>query len=438
MKKVLIISYYWPPAGGPGSQRMVKFVKYLPQFGWQPVVLTVKKGEYAYLDPSLKSDVPKSIRVYRTPQIDPFRFYKLFTGKKSGSTIPTAILTQKKTKPAEKLASFIRANFFIPDARIGWVPFAFYFSHKLIVNENIDTVFISSPPHSSQLTGLLLKKVKPIKWVADLRDPWTDIRYYEFVHRNKMVNSIDRFMERKILNSANVITTVSQDLVRMFSSKLKTNNLSKFQVIPNGYDDEDFKNLLYKPDSTFKIVHTGNMQEHQNPLVLWKSLKKIVSEKPEFMNFIRVKLIGYVHPQILDNIREYGLENLVEIQSFRPHREILPLIKSAELLLLVVPQVKNNKGIVTGKLFEYLGANRPVLLIGPKNCDAAEIVKPLEGCGIFDYEEELQLRSFLLKMIKRWEKRKIYYDNYGKSKKFSRAELTKNLADIFKRIDKPK
>jgi len=434
MKKVLIISYYWPPAGGPGALRVVKFVKYLSQFGWQPVILTAKNGEFPYIDLMLDAEVPPDVTIYRAANWEPFVLYKKFTGKAQKESIPVGFLTHRKKGLKEKLASTVRANLFVPDARIGWIPFATKTALEIIDKEKIDLIFISSPPHSSQLIGTKLKKKTGIHWIADLRDPWTDIRYYEFIKRWKIAVRLDRRYERRVLEQCDFITTVSRDLVRMFDEKSESDIAGKSLVLPNGFDEDDFENRQYAPHPTFDIVHTGNMQDHQNPVVLWKVLKLIMEDNPEYRNIIRAHLVGRTHPEIQAQVEEMNLGEYVEFQPFRPHREILPVMANADLLLMVIPRVKNNMGIVTGKFFEYLGADRPVLVIGPPESDASSMVKAVDGSRVVDYEDENGLLEYLRQSLKKWKKGELFFDNREYTRQFSRRALTEKLSGVFDKI----
>lgn len=434
MKKVLLISYYWPPAGGPGALRMVKFARYLPQFGWQPVVLTVKNGEFPYRDPSLEEDLPPGIKVYRSNSWDPFRLYKKLTGKKTDEAIPVGVLTHRKRGFAEKFASAIRANLFIPDARIGWVPFAVHAALRIIKKERIDLIFISSPPHSAQLIGWWLKRICGIPWVADLRDPWTEIRYYEFVRRWKIACRLDRFLEKKVLQNSDSLTTVSRDLAHSFAAKSGQPNDAKFFVLPNGYDEADFEHLAYHPGKSFTILHTGNMQAHQNPKILWQVLKRMIDQEQQFRKIIRVRLVGKTHPDIGEEITRLGLNDVATFDSFKPHKEILPLMKNADLLLMVIPKVERNRGIVTGKFFEYLGANRSVFIIGPPDSEAGKILQSLRSGQIFDYEDEENLRSYLEQAIQSWRGGNHAFNNRPAVEIFSRKNLSRQLSEIFLRI----
>ena len=243
MKKVLIITYYWPPSGGAGVQRILKSVKYLPEFGILPYVVTVKTDQASYpsIDESLGMDVPQQAKVYRTDTFEPFGIYSKLLGKKS---IPTGFSNESNPGFIQKFSRFIRGNFFIPDARRGWVKYAYREASRIIESEKIDTVLITSPPHSAQLTGLMLRKKYKFKWIADFRDPWTDIYYYDEFSHLPFARKKDLNFENAVLNSADRIITVSKDVKRLLAAKSKLTSDDKIIIIPNGYDEEDFKNKI--------------------------------------------------------------------------------------------------------------------------------------------------------------------------------------------------
>ena len=430
MKKALIISYYWPPAGGPGSQRVVKFAKYLRSFNWQPVVLTLKNGEYPYIDPSLNDDIAADIQIYHTKSIEPFNLYKKTTNRQKDDSLPVGLITYKKTSYKEKTASWVRANLFVPDARIGWLPFAVVKGLSIIKKENINLIFTSSPPHSSQLIGMWLNKITGLPWVADLRDPWTNIRYYRNLKRATITKKIDAHYEYKTLNNANQITTVSKDLVREFQEIL-CQNTNKINVIPNGYDEENYQDLNYEKADKFQIIHTGNLLEHQNPLLLWKCLQLLFSDNDNIKNKMKILFFGTVHDSVKQAVKNYKLENNVEFSGFIPHKHVLKKIKNASILLMVVPNTINNNGIVTGKLFEYIGSGRPILVIGPPKGDAGEIISTFKQSIICDYGDIQNCCDFILNQFKLWQEDKIAESALSLRLPFSRKILTEKLAQIF-------
>ncbi len=430
MKKVLIISYYWPPAGGPGSQRAVKFAKYLPEFGWEPVVLSVRKGEFAYLDPSLESDVSASVIVHRTPSIEPFLFYKKMTGLKSDESIPIAQLMQKKTGFKNRIFNWIRANLFVPDARIGWIPFARRAAKQIIRDHQINLIFITSPPHSSQLIGKYLHRKFKIPWVADFRDPWTDIQYYKIANRNFFARKLDSHFEKSVIESANHITSVSRGLIQGFAEKIN-NDPEKFTVLTNGYDPADFPDQPVNGNKTFQILHTGNMNVTQNPAALWKGLALWLNKQPDYRSSVRVKFIGRIHPEILENIRKNGLEDITEIESYKPHDQIIREIERSSLLLSVVPDVPDNTGIVLSKNFEYIGSGRPILIFGPPESDIGKIVRKFSNSLICPYRDVDKCKNFIEGTFADWQSNRLQFLPEKQRENFSRRVIAGKLADIF-------
>lgn len=426
---MLCISYYWPPAGGPGAQRIVKFAKYLPDFGWQPIVLTVKNGEFPYIDESLANDT-ETAKVIRTYSIEPFQFYKKMTGRKSSETLPVGLLTVKSQKPTERIAGWMRSNLFVPDARVGWIPFAVRKGLSIIRRENIDAIFTSSPPHSLQLAGLWLKKLTGLPWIVDFRDPWTDIRYYQFSNRLRFAKKLDAYYERQVLQSADHILTVSADLVHKFQQKVRHVSSDRIHVMPNGFDVSDFQHTVSVGSEKFTILHSGNILAHQNPTVLWKALQHYIAEQPTFADQLEIRFIGRVHPAIVQSIHEYGLTNYTNVHGFIPHSEIIREMMAATILLMVVPQTKSNLGIVTGKLFEYIGSGRPILAIGPTNGDAAIILKPFPNSMVCDYYDTESCVSFIKQIYGDFQRGEVLESPTELRAPYSRVELTWKLATI--------
>jgi glycosyltransferase involved in cell wall biosynthesis len=431
MKKVLIISYYFPPAGGPGSQRVVKFVKYLSQFGWQPLVLTVENGEFPFLDHSLENDIPPATKIYRTKSWEPFQLYKKLTGRKQSETLPVGLITRTEKGIREKIFTWIRVNMFVPDARIGWIKSATNKAFEIIEKNAIDIIFSSSPPHSLQLIAKNLKERTRIPWVADFRDPWTEIRYYQFTNRTRYAFDKDTRLEAEVLGKADAIISVSQSLTENFKALSQNTNISRFDVISNGYDPTDFLELKYKADSNFKIVHIGNLLAHQNPKALWMGLQNLVTNYSELKTEVKVQFLGGVHENIIQAAKQLGLEELIEKLDFIPHNEALSVMKSAELLLVVIPDVNNNQGIVTGKIFEYIGSGRPILLIGPENCDAAKIISQIPNGTRCTYTDSEKCTQLLIQMIKDWRHSRLSESPLEVRTPFSRLNLTRKLVEIF-------
>jgi len=425
MKKALIITYYWPPAGGPGVQRALKFVKYLPQFGWEPVVLTVQNPDSPNEDVSLLNDIPDGIKVYKTKSLEPFELYKKFTGKKSDSKIPNDIILNKKNVSfKDKIAQWVRLNIFIPDAKIGWKHFAVKKGIEIIKKENIDIIFTTSPPQTVSLIGKKLSKQTGVKWVADFRDPWMEIVYYQNVKRSWLTTKIDYMLEKKVFTSANAIVTISNDMIRMFKEKASN---QKFYLIPNGFDNTDFTQNIDNKNENFTIAYTGSISKDRVPHVLFSALNKLI--KVDGITNLRFNFAGKYCPEFEEEIKKYNLESISDLRGFVPHKESTQILQNADVLLLVVDNVKNNKGFLTGKLFEYMGTKKPTFAIGPVDGDAHSFLKESNSGAMVGYTDDDGAYKLLKEMYNNWkEGNNIYTFDV---QQFSRQNLTKKLAEVF-------
>ena len=435
MKNVLVISYYWPPAGGPGSLRVLKFAKYLPQFGWKPVILSVKNGEFPYTDNSLEADIKDDCPVFYSSTIEPFTLYKKLTGKDSTSTLPVGQLTQKPDKIQHKLFNWLRTNIFIPDARMGWILPGYLRAKKIIRQQKIQAMISSSPPHSLQLMAYLINKKFNLPWIADFRDPWTEIQYYQISKRNKLSQSFDLCLEKKILRNANHITTVSSSIGQTFSQKLNLScPESKISIIPNGWDPDEFKHDS-KPDSSkFIILHTGNLNATQNPTVLWKSLQHLLEFHPTFKKDLILKFVGRVHENIRKTITHSNLDAYTEYPNFIPHKQVIVEIQKAAILLSVVPDVPDNKGIVTSKNFEYIGSGLPILVVGPTDSDIAHTISEFRHSQMINYNNIKTCETFITERYQAWKNRENPQSSRELRHKYSRVSLTGKLAEILDKI----
>jgi len=422
MKRVLIISYYWPPSGGAGVQRWLKFAKYLPEFGWQPIILTVdpKYASYPQRDESLSKEVGPDCLVYTTKSFELYNIYKLISGKKE---VPYGgFANESKESLFQKFSKFLRGNFLLPDPRKGWNKYALKKAAELIREFKIDTVVTTSPPHSTQLIGLQLKQKFNICWVADLRDPWTDIYYYNQFKHTALALQIDKNYERKVVENANVLITVSEDVKRIFAEKSGLPIAAKTVVIPNGFDEDDFR-ITNIPIETKKIVtYTGTISEAYDVDCLLEALC-LLSEDSKSQLLIR--FVGQVPSSVETKFQSTGLE--VELVGYVDHTKSIEYLFRSDLLLLVIPKVKNNKGILTGKFFEYLASQKPILAIGPTDGDLAKIIQETQCGKLFDYEDSKGMLQFIqekLVLPKTTMKTEL-------ASQYSRKELTRKLTELF-------
>jgi len=427
MKKVLIITYYWPPAGGPGVQRVLKFAKYLPDFGWEPYILTVKDGEFPAIDKSLENDIPKNCHVYLSNSIEPFYLYKKFTGKKNRDKIPTYILNQSKSDNfKDNLAKWIRLNLFIPDAKIGWIPFAVSKGKKLIKENDIDIIFSSSPPQTVNLVAKKIATKSGLPWIADYRDPWTDAFWQEGSSgRNSLAQKVDKLFEKTCLNNANGITTVSNSLIELFQKKSQ----NYYSLMPNGFDNDDFTNLKKAKSEKFRINYIGYLGQAQK---IDTFLEAVNSLDDNTKDKIDINFFGNIHQSILDRIDLLNLRNIINIHPYIPHEKAIKIMKNSEMLLLVIPDVLKNELIVTGKLFEYLATQNYILGIGPTNSDVVNILQQTNCGEMFDYSKNL--KDVLLKQLKKWGNGESLPVNQKAINMYSRKNLAAKLAEEFNRV----
>lgn len=379
----MFITYYWPPSGGAGVQRCLKFVKHLPEFGITPTVITVseKEASYPILDDSLAADIPAGVRVIRTSTNEPFEVYKKLTGKKE---IPYGgFANERRESLAQKFFKFLRGNLFIPDARVGWNKYAIRAASKLLAEEQFDAVFTTSPPHSSQLIGLALKKQFGIRWIADLRDPWTDIYYYKDLQHTAWAKARDARYEREVIEQSDALLVTSSDTKRLFLAKAPQVESAKIKVLPNGFDEEDFQGPSLPPEDAFLITYTGTITETYNIETFLKALAAVAERHPDIP--FRLRFVGKISSLIHRQVADSGLEPITEVVPFVPHTESVKHLLASTVLLMGIPDVENNFCILPGKLFEYLAANKPIICVGPLHSDADRIIDECGAGRVFHY-----------------------------------------------------
>ncbi len=424
--KILIITYYWPPSGGAGVQRWLKFSKYLPEFGCTPIILTVdeKLASYAQLDYSLEEEISPKLPVYKTKTFEPYNLYKKLSGKKE---IPYGGFTnQKKVTLFEKFSRFIRGNLFIPDPRIGWNRHALKMAVEIVQKEKVTLVITSGPPHSTHLIGEKLKIRTGITWVADFRDPWTDIYYYKDLYHSGLAAKYDKYLEKKVLAGADKIITVSNEVAKLLQDKISGSS-SKIEVIPNGYDDTDFENIRLVPNNYFTITYTGTISLSYNI----GQFIEAISQLPESIKAkIRIRFVGNIPIEIINLFNLKNLGPMVEVMGYIPHDEAISQMISASILLMAIPDTPGNKGIVTGKFFEYLAAKRPILAIGPKGGDIDIMIRDCKAGKLFSYDEKDEMAHFILNIFEQSMHDTCIAETTG-TEKYTRRNLTEELVRIF-------
>lgn len=419
MKKVLIITYYWPPAGGPGVQRWLKFVKYLREFNVDPVLYIPENPDYPILDASFNNEIPEGIKIYKRPIFEPYKLASFFSRKKT-KRISSGLIKSKNQSFLEKIMLWIRGNLFIPDARKYWINPSVNFLSEILSKEKIETIITTGPPHSVHLIGYKLKEKFDINWISDFRDPWTSIGYHKKLKLTKASQKKHKKLEHLVLNSSDKIIVTSATTKKEFK-KITTKPIV---VITNGFDTSYSETIL---DSKFTIAHIGSLLTGRNPQILWKVLSELVNENQELKKALQLKFVGVVSTDVLESIYSYGLEPLVKLLGYVSHEEALKAQCSSQVLLLVEIDAKETQGIIPGKIFEYLAAKRPILAIGPKDWDAAEIITETISGETFDYTQESDLKEVILSWFKAYQKNELSV-NSSNTIKYSRRELTKKLA----------
>ncbi|MEO8087652.1 MAG: glycosyltransferase family 4 protein [Bacteroidota bacterium] len=427
-RKILILSYYWPPSGGAGVQRILKFAKYLPQFGFKPYVITVdgQVASYPILDTSLLNEVPAGLEVLRTNSFEPLNMLTKLTGNKA----PYGGFANKdKDKFSQRVLRFVRGNFFIPDARKGWVKHAYAKAAELIEAEKINTLLISSPPHSSQLIGLKLKKKFPqLKWIADLRDPWTDIFYYNDMLHTKMALAKDAAFEKQVVEQADELIVVSKPILTNYLSKSNLIDEKKIHVIPNGFDEDDFPPGKQSINEAFTITYVGTIADIYNPKMFFECLAMAMASHPD--KKIKLRFVGGRTENIISMVRENKLDDITEFVPHVKHETAIGYMTSSDALLLVIPDVPDSHGILTGKLFEYMAAKRPIICIGARNGDAAKIIEECEAGKTFERSERSALTAHLIELLSQSADNKKMIRQSPTFEKYSRKNLTQQLAAI--------
>jgi glycosyltransferase involved in cell wall biosynthesis len=430
VKKLLIITYYWPPAGGPGVQRWVKLSKYLSKIGYQCHIITVDEQHASYptIDASLQKDIDASIKVSKTKS---FEILKVFSSLFKKEKVPYAGIPDKsKMSFVGRLALYVRSNFFIPDARVGWNSYALEACEQIIEKENIDVIVSTSPPHSTQLIGLALKKkYKYLKWIADLRDPWTDIYYYEKLSHTARAKQKDLNLEKQVLETADCIVTVSEDLKRMFLMKSDKINSEKIVMLPNGYDEDDFNRITQIPNKIFTIAHTGTINSNYNISGFINAFNVVI----ETTSNITINFIGNVDVFIKQQLQD-NLKIKVNFVAYMSHKDAVKEMCQADLLLLAIPDNRQNKGILTGKIFEYLASQKPILGLGPTNGDAAAIINECQAGKFFEFVDNKGMLAYLREVYNIWQQNKTTQLQSEVYKKYSRKELAQQYANAIENI----
>ena len=431
MKKVLIITYYWPPSGGGGVQRWLKFVKFLRDFGWEPVIYTPANPEFPAIDTTLSKDIPHGVEVITTPIWEPYQFYKRFTGKKQTTEIGSGFLAEKKSPGfIEKLSVWVRGNLFIPDARKFWIKPSSRFLLKYLKTNKIDAIVSTGPPHSMHLIALRLKKQLNMPWLADFRDPWTDIDYYKDLKISAWADKRHKSLEIETVTTCDAMVVVSREM-KINYEKMGGKNV---HLITNGFDRDDMDFREIARDTKFSVSHIGTLPPSLNLKGLWQVLADLSETLPGFGDNLEIKLVGKVDQSVTDDLSAQHLTNqLTRIEYVAHDRAALLMKQSAILLLAINKESPNAKGILTGKFFEYLASGRPILAIGPTDGDLAQILQESEAGFIAEYDDTGQIKKIVLDLYDKYLNHNLENSPKG-IERYSRKNLTGEMAAVLNQI----
>jgi len=427
-KRVLIITYYWPPAGGGGVQRWLKFAKYLPQFGYTPIIFTPENADYPVLDESLLSEVPEEAMVVRHPIWEPYRAFRSLASGGDKGVSAGFIRHKKKEGLTTKIAQWVRGNMIIPDARRFWVSPSVDFLQRWLEANPVDVIVSTGPPHSMHLIARKLCKLTGIPWLADFRDPWVNMDNVEKFKMTPTARSLHARLERKVLCDANAVVTVSWHLSAEYE-KIRGRTVG---VITNGFDHTDFTQLTATASSSFVIGHYGTFGEDRNPRTLWNVLDEMVRENASFARDLKLELIGPTDISVLEAAQKTAFRDSIEYVPYMKHDEALQRMKSASVLTVILNQNANEEGRVTGKIFEYVACEIPVLGIGSVTSDCARVINDTGVGRMIAFDDATAMKKYLLDVYEK--KFKLESNAHSRAMKYSRKELTRNLADQFNQL----
>ncbi|MFD0963889.1 glycosyltransferase [Pseudofulvibacter geojedonensis] len=427
MKKILIISYYWPPAGGPGVQRWLKFVKYLPDFGIEPIVYVPENPSYPLVDENLLDEISDELTILKQPIFEPYKLASIFSKKKT-KTISSGLINVQQQSFVEKLLLYVRGNFFIPDARKYWVKPSVNYLSTYISENHIDTIITTGPPHSLHLIGLQLQEKLKVHWLADFRDPWTTIGYHNKLKLTKKSQAKHKTLEKQVLQKANQILVTSPTTKKEFEEITSR----PIEVITNGYDDVNFSRNT-SLDQKFTISHIGSLLTGRNPEVLWKALSELIKDDVAFSKAFQLQLIGAVSRDVLDSIQSFGLERHINLVGYVSHQEAQIAQRQSQILLLIEIDSPETKCIIPGKVYEYIQSGRPILAFGPEQADFKQIITQTNTGKSFNYTDDITvLKEQIVNYFKAYQESKLTVHGLG-IQQYHRKELTRRLASLLKK-----
>lgn len=430
MKKVLIVTYYFPPSGGPGVQRVLKFVKYLPEFGWQPVVLTVQDGDYPARDESLLSEIPRHAIVYRTKIFEPYRLYRKLTGKPANAPVDVENIPQggRKSSLTETLAEFVRSTLFIPDARIGWYPYAVPQGLRIIKEQKIAAIYSSSPPYTTSVIARKLHLATKIPWVAGFRDPWTG--FLSTPDRWLVPRTIDERLERAVFNDANAVEAAWRGILKDVIRKVPGIDQGKLVYHPNGFDRDDYPALKMKTNKRFTVTYTGSMYGKRNPRTFLQAVEELAGDGKVDPGKIHLRFIGRFGSEVREMLERSRIHDSIEVIPYLPHSESVEALLRSNALLLIVDEADGSDEIVPGKVFEYIGAQRPIIALAPEGAIAALMRETRSGL-VAPNQDVPAIKAAFIECYDNFLYHKPKFEQDREAvKRYDRREITRQLAAL--------
>lgn len=430
-KKVLIISYYWPPCGGIGVLRNLKFVKYLREFGWEPIVFTVENPSYPFLDPSNEKEIPVGVQVLKGKIWEPLQLFKKISGRKKSDPLQNITATTSSKKSfLDDLGIWIRGNFFIPDARMAWINPSVQKLSEFLESHPVDAILTDGPPHTNTVIGMRLSQKFNIPWLADFQDPWTQVDYYKLMKIGKIADKKHHRLEQEAFQTAKKITIASPT----WKQELEEIGAKNVSVIYYGYDEADFSNFKKQSHSYFQIFHAGLLGNDRNISCFFEVIAEIISENPNYKDFIRLSFAGEVDYSNKQAVEENGLSDITTFHGMISRKDVIAAYEKSSVLLLPINQAENAKGRIPGKLFEYMRTFTPILIFGPSDGDVKKIVEEKKLGISVEYKSEKSIqKQYILELISRFINQQELLDNVDISE-YSNFELTRKLAGYLNEI----
>lgn len=417
----MVISYYWPPAGGIGVLRCLKFVKYLRAFGWEPVVFTPENADYPYYDDGNFKDIPEGVKIIKRPIWEPFKLFKLITRRKD-VPLNNIIHVRDRKSIFDNLGIWIRGNFFIPDARSFWIKPSVKYLIQYLKENPVDAILTDGPPHTNTVIGTQVSRALNIPHLADFQDPWTQVDYYELFKIGKNADAKHKRLEQETFKTAKKITIASPS----WKKDIEKIGAKNVDVVYYGYDEDDFRDIKVKVDDKFTICHAGLLGYDRNPNNLFEVLKNLSENEHGFKDDLKIKLLGQIDIKVQESIIKSGLEsNLLNLGTVN-RKVALQEISNSWILLLPLNKADNVNGRIPGKFFEYIRAKRPIISFGPHSTDVNNIMQEYNLGINIDYSETEMLAHFILEQ----------YKNF-KNERFNATQSSKDMS-VFSNFNQTK